>query len=151
MSRSIAGLRLLAVPSFHVLPSRSGKKRLRVNQPRVTMRSSARGWVVPPGLLRDYRFQRIPRLVLGHFRLRTQHADALLLPLRLSSCGVEHLNVHVPNPRMVFEADCASLMRSRHSFLTSESVAGCEHYIVRELQLLRCSICSMNFSISLAR
>ena len=52
---------------------------------------------------------------------------------------------------MVFEADCASLMRSRHSFLSSESVAGCVHYILRELRLLSRSISAMNFSIWLAR
>jgi len=48
MSPSMADLRVLAVASLHVLPSRSGKKRLRVNQPSVTIGSSACGWVVPP-------------------------------------------------------------------------------------------------------
>jgi hypothetical protein len=118
----MADLRVRAVSSFQVLPSRSGKKRLRVNQPRLAMRSSARGCVVPPVFCAI--IQRVLCLVLGHFRLRTQHTDALLLPLRLSSVRVEHFDVHVPDPGMVFEADCASLMRFRHSFLSSESVAG---------------------------
>ena len=67
------------------------------------------------------------------FDLRTQHTDALLLPLRLSSVRVEHFDIHVPDPGMVFEANCASLMRSRHSFLSSESVAGWVHYILRRV------------------
>src|ERR1035438_3246104 len=104
-----------------------------------------------PGLLRDFHVQRVLCLVLGHLRLATQHADPLLLPLRVSSVRVEHFDIQVPDPGMVFEADCASLVRFRHSFLTSESVAGWLHYILRELRVLRRSISSMNFSIWLAR
>jgi len=52
---------------------------------------------------------------------------------------------------MVFEAHGASLMRFRHGFLSSESVAGCVHYILRELRVLSRSISAMNFFNLLAR
>ena len=47
-SLSIADLRLAVAASFQVLPSRRGKNRLRVNQARVMMHSSALGWILPP-------------------------------------------------------------------------------------------------------
>jgi len=98
MTFSMADLRLIAVPSFQLLPSRSGKKRWRVNQPRVTLCASALGWVVPPRLLREDFFERILRLVLGHLGLRAQHADSPFLPLRFSGCGVEYFEIDEPDP-----------------------------------------------------
>jgi hypothetical protein len=48
------------------LCSRTGKKRLPVNQARVTMRSSARGLGRPARLLREDFLERVLCLVLGH-------------------------------------------------------------------------------------